>query len=231
MAYADFVTAMMALFMVLWISAQDEEILIATSEYFQSPFNSPMDSSSGVMSDGGGQGDSSISEVDPSSVADMAMLNRLAQDFYKNLDIDDQEDRPPVEISVTNDGLRVRIYDRNDRPVFDGNTARFTEWGDFVMQNLAWLIDRSDFRIRIDGHTAAEREMPTEEYSKWELSSDRANASRRALNYYAVPGERFDQVSGYADKMPLPGVVASDDENERIEISLVLMSPLQPTIR
>lgn len=226
-AYADFVTAMMALFMVLWISAQDEEILIATSQYFQSPFNSPMDASSGVMSDGGGSSsDSSISEMEPTSVSETAMLNQLAQEFYKHLDIDDQQDRPAVEVQVTNDGLRVRVYDRTDRPVFDANTARFTEWGDFVIQNLAWLIGRNEFRIRIDGHTASNREMPDENYTEWELSSDRANATRRALHYYAIPNERFDQVSGYADTYPVEGFDPGDNENERMEISLVLIRAL-----
>src|SRR3954470_4693570 len=87
-AYADFVTAMMALFMVLWISAQDKEILISTSQYFQNPFKSPMNANAGVMpfnntkntrSKGEEEGEAKKNQ---SKQVDLAFLNSVAADFY-----------------------------------------------------------------------------------------------------------------------------------------------------
>src|SRR6185369_16332499 len=94
-AYADFVTAMMALFMVLWISAQDQRILLATSKYFQNPFHSPMNANSGVMpfnsnkssqSQGKDAGDQK--EVSRDKQIQMTFLNTVASDFYRLLHLD-----------------------------------------------------------------------------------------------------------------------------------------------
>jgi chemotaxis protein MotB len=226
-AYADFVTAMMALFMVLWISAQDQEILIATSRYFQNPFNSPMDASSGVMSLGaGGSAAEDIVARDRSSLTEIALLNKLAREFYRMLDIEEGETENAVDIQVTNDGLRVTVFNRENNLFLPGQ-AGFTEWGRFVVQNLAWLLDRHQFKVRIDGHLASGFQPPTPEYTAWELSADRANAVRRALQLYAVPAEKIERVTGFGDTAPLPGKPAADPANERIEVSLVLVEPLR----
>ncbi|MGH8018588.1 MAG: OmpA/MotB family protein [Opitutaceae bacterium] len=228
-AYADFVTAMMALFMVLWISAQDQEILIATSKYFQSPFNSPMDASSGVMSSesGGGSGESAASEETATSMADMSFLNQLAREFYKLLEIEDSSSDAPVEVRVTNDGLRITVFDRTEQPLFQAGSDEFTEWGRFVVQNLAWVLDRYDFRVRIDGHTATGYQATSTDYTAWELSADRANATRRALQFYAVPAKKIERVTGFAGTVPLPGTKPEDDANQRIELSMVIAEPLR----
>ena len=228
-AYADFVTAMMALFMVLWISAQDQDILIATSKYFQSPFNSPMDASTGVMSDGNGEGrGDSMADNAASSVADMAFRNQLAREFYKLLNIDETTKDIPVEVRVTNDGLRITVFDRTERPLFVSDTAEFTEWGRFVIQNLAWVLDRYNFRVRIDGHTASGFLPRSTDYTAWELSADRANATRRSLQFYAVPAEKIERVTGFADTVPLPGKSPDKRANQRIELSIVIAETLRP---
>src|SRR6476620_5347659 len=156
-AYADFVTAMMALFMVLWISAQDEKILIATSKYFQNPFDSPMKANSGVMPFNSNktthsEGRESGSEKEPEHKNQIALtfLNSVAADFYRLLHIDENFQDKPIDIQVTSDGLRVTLYDRANRPLFVDNTTTFTEWGKFVMQNMAWTIDRHRFNVTID---------------------------------------------------------------------------------
>src|SRR5262245_44913240 len=116
-AYADFVTAMMALFMVLWISAQDKEILIATSEYFQNPFRSPMDATSGVLpfnsnktsnSSGKEQGDAK-EQSDRNKQIQMTFLNSVAADFYRLLHLDENLQDKPIDVQVTTDGLRVTL--------------------------------------------------------------------------------------------------------------------------
>jgi len=227
-AYADFVTAMMALFMVLWISAQDQEILIATSKYFQQPFNAPMEASSGVMSgDGSSSALESITESEPSSIADLSLLNKLAQEFYKLLDVDETSREAPVDVQVTNDGLRITMFNRSDQAIFQEGSAEFTEWGRFVVQNLAWLVAANQFKIRVDGHAASGFQSGRDDYTVWELSSDRASSMRRALQFFAVPADRFERVTGFGDTAPIMLGDPAARANDRVEISLVVLPPLR----
>lgn len=233
-AYADFVTAMMALFMVLWISSQNQKILIATAQYFQNPFRSPMDNSSGVMpfntnktttSTGKEAGDEK--EMSRSKHIQMTFLNSVAADFYRLLHLDQDLANKPIDVQVTSDGLRITLYDRAKRPLFVGDTAEFTPWGKFVMQNLAWNIDRHQFRVTIDGHTRQRppsATVPAEPpaYTDWELSSDRANAARRSLVHYAIDPKLIDRVTGYADTKPMAGEPPTSDSNQRVTLSLTL---------
>lgn len=232
-AYADFVTAMMALFMVLWISAQDQKILIATSKYFQNPFSSPMEDHSGVMPFNSDHNRASKPDADDSATGkekpaeknkqiEISFLNSAAADFYRMLQIDQDLAAKPIDIQVTSDGLRVTLFNRSAQPLFDGQSTEFTEWGRHVMQSLAWLIDRHQFRVTIDGHTRAHLVFAQKDYSAWELSADRANASRRALVYYAVDPGLIERVTGYGDTQPVPDTPPDDESNQRITLSLTL---------
>jgi chemotaxis protein MotB len=229
-AYADFVTAMMALFMVLWISAQDQRILIATSQYFQNPFHSPMNANSGVMpfnsnktshSEGRDQGDQK-EQSSKNKAIEMTFLNTVAADFYKMLHLDQSLEDKPIDIQVTSDGLRVTLFDRAKRPVFANDSTEFTEWGKFLMQNLAWMIDRHHFRVTIDGHTRAPAKPVVSDDHGWELSANRANASRQSLVYYAVEPGLIERVTGYASTRPLPNAKPTDESNQRVTLSLSL---------
>lgn len=227
-AYADFVTAMMALFMVLWISAQDDEILIATSQYFQNPFNSPLDATSGLLPElrshpkakapaDEASSDNSISDPDD---IDLVYLNSVAQDFYRLLNVEENFEDRPIDIQVTSDGLRISLFDRSNRPIFKKDSAELTEWGDFVLQNLAWMIDRHRFRVIIEGHCASGYDLDRPDYSIWDLTSDRANTARRALTHYAVGTELIDRVSGLADRVPVPDLPPESESNQRVTLGL-----------
>ena len=228
-AYADFVTAMMALFMVLWISAQDKEILIATSQYFQNPFRSPMDATSGVLpfnnnktskSEGKDQG--SEKEQDRAKHVQVTFLNSVAADFYRLLHLDENLAGKPIDIQVTTDGLRVTLFDRAKRPLFSPDTTELTEWGTFVLQNMAWTIERHAFNVTIDGHARADIASKKPEYTSWELSADRANAARRALVHYAVAPQQIERVTGYAHTRPVAGEAPDAESNERVTLNLTL---------
>lgn len=227
-AYADFVTAMMALFMVLWISAQDQEILIATSQYFQNPFRAPLTATSGVLpfnsnQSSGSQGKEKGFEKDAKKAQiEMTFLNSVAADFYRLLNLDKDLAEKPLDIQVTSDGLRITLFDRIRQPLFVGDTAEFTEWGTFVMQNLSWSVERHNFRVTIDGHTRSNLELSQPNYSAWELSTDRANAARRSLVHYAVSPGAIERVTGYADTRPLDGETPDSESNQRITLSLAL---------
>jgi len=228
-AFADFMTAMMALFLVLWISSQEKKILIATARYFQNPFSSPLDRTSGVMpydtnKPSQPHGDDSGADEPQTSKrnVDLNYLNSLAKDFFKLLNLDQDLSEKPIDVQVTSDGLRITLYDRSRRPLFADNTAEFTEWGRFVMQSLAWMIDRQKFRVVIEGHTRQGLVLPKPEYTAWELSADRANAARRALTLYAVDPTRVERVTGYADTRPVPFQPPESEANQRVTLSLTM---------
>ena len=227
-AFADFMTAMMALFLVLWISAQDKEILIATSQYFQSPFNSPLDNTSGVLpfesnssphgEDGGG------AKGNNQAVVDMNSLQALAREFYRLLNVSETDPNSAFNVEVTSNGLRVTLFDHSAQPLFVKDSAEFTEWGNMVMQNLAWLIDRQKFRIIVAGHTRAGVVSDRPDYSDWDLSTDQAQATRRLLTYYAVDPSRFEQLAGFGSIKPMQGLLPDAPRNQRIVLSLSMSS-------
>jgi len=229
-AYADFVTAMMALFMVLWISAQDEKILLATSRYFQNPFHSPMQATSGVLpfnsnktSQQSGDKAGGEKEQDRNKEIELTFLNSVAADFHRLLHVEENFQDKPVDIQVTSDGLRVTLFDRTKRRIFVADRTEFTEWGSFVVQSLAWMIDRHAMRVTIDGHTRSGLGI-RDEYTGWELSADCANATRRRLVQYGVAPTLIDRVAGYADTKPLEGEAGDSESNQRVVLSLSLSS-------
>ncbi|HEY2801347.1 MAG TPA: flagellar motor protein MotB [Chthoniobacterales bacterium] len=219
-AYADFVTAMMALFMVLWISAQDKQILLATSSYFKQPFNALSKSSIGVMKTESGGSRGKDKSRESAAAANLSFLTALARELNRMLNVSDVTREKPVDMEVTSDGLKVTLYDRQSQPLFEKGTATFTDWGTFVMQNLAWLADRNHLRVTIDGHTASGFVPTVKDYGPWELSADRANASRRLLEFYAVDPKKIERVSGYGETKPLPNLPPDSESNQRITISL-----------
>jgi chemotaxis protein MotB len=229
-AYADFVTAMMALFMVLWICSQDDDVMVATSRYFQSPFDSPLSASSGLLdfesnspaNTSGASGETGDAAASQNSAAtiDLQFLNSVAKDFFKMLNLDESMADKPIDVQVTSDGLRITLFDRRQQALFEEQSATFTSWGIFVMQSMAWVIDRNGFNVVIEGHTRGGLSFPEAGYSAWELSTDRANASRRALVRYAVEPHLIERVSGYADTQPVPLSAPDDPANQRVTLSL-----------
>ncbi len=225
-AYADFVTAMMALFMVLWITAQDPKVLKATADYFRNPRKPVYTGPAGLMPP-------NQSTINPAAkdktrteaLPNATLLQRIAHDFYKTLSLDMQSKEMPVDLVVTPDGLKINVYNRAKQPVFVRNTAELTDWGRLVLQNLAWLIDRHRFKVIIEGHTPTGFVATQADYGAWELTSDRANTARRALEKYAVSGDQIKRVVGYADTQPLPEVPATDEANARVTLALSLQSP------
>jgi len=218
-AYADFVTAMMALFMVLWIMSQDTEILVATSRYFQQPFNSPLERSSGLLGDGD---ESIINEKQDlaltTNMLDLSMLHELQHEFYRMLDLEESDEA--VQVAVTDDGLRVTVFDDIQEPLFKGQTTEFTDWGELMIRNMAWMVESYGLNIRIDAHCPTGHQFEDAEYDAFNLTTDRANAVRRALVYYALPERRMQMVIGHADRAPLFPEDPTNPRNQRIELSL-----------
>lgn len=223
---------MMALFMVLWISAQDPKIVIATAQYFKNPFlATAADATSGVLpfnnkrsspNDAKEQGEGKEKSND--KAMKLTLLNSVAADFYRLLHLEENLAEKPIDVEVSADGLRVTVFDRANKPLFVDDTAELTPWGSFVLQNLAWVIDHHRFRVVVDGHTRAHLKLSRDDYSSWELSADRALAARRALVHYAVDESLIERITGYGDTRPLPGISPDSQSNQRITLSLSLSS-------
>lgn len=222
-AAADFFTAMMALFMVMWILSQDDEMLAQTAHFFNNPYEAmgdkhkntatPIDLGGGAMGVGRNknEGNSQGEKRD--------FVEQLAQQFMKHLNIDASDTESPYSISTSGDGVALTVFNRSQQPLFDSNSAEFTAWGNLVMRNIAWLIDRYDLNVRIESHTSSGFQE-SEDYSAWELSADQGNAVRKSLVYYALDPEKLSRVTAYADSKPLPEVAPDSPEQERIVISL-----------
>jgi chemotaxis protein MotB len=228
-AYADFVTAMMALFMVLWILGSEQETLEELQEYFRNP-PSPWDQASSkyVVDTGDYYGFSKQNQAteDFFNSPDPAILEGILSDFNTALQAGTFEDAPPVKMTLTSDGLRMVIFDRENTPMFNTGGLELTDWGQFLLQNLAWLLTRYDFKVTIDAHCEAGNPGVSPDYGPWELTSDRANKVRRELVYYAGEDIGIGRVSGYGATRP-PGPDEGDGAtHQRIIVSLSLPDPV-----
>jgi chemotaxis protein MotB len=222
-AYADFITSMMALFLVLWIANFRPEVLVYASMYFKDPTFKEWPTTWGMMDKEVKASQKDASVQDQTTSENEGFLRAIARDFHRLLNIKDDE-KQPIDITITNDGLRMTIYDRTKKPIFKGNTTETTDWGTQVFQNLAWLIERYHFQVFLEGHTPAGLDLGNNKnYTPWELSTDRANAVRRLMEYYAMSPDKVRRVAGFGDSEPLPKVPANSEDNQRISVSLSLM--------
>ncbi|MFO7724824.1 MAG: flagellar motor protein MotB [Oceanipulchritudo sp.] len=232
-AYADFITAMMALFMVLWILGSEQELLEQMQEYFRNP-PSPWEQVSGkfLVDMGDNMGLRREGEADDAvfEKMDPAVIRGLVETLYKALQIDaSSKEIPPVEMVITSDGLRLVIYDREDSPMFEEKSGILTEWGDFLLQNLAWILSRHGFAAVIEGHAEPGMEDTADEDGPWELSLDRANTVRQSLQFYAGGEVGIERVSGLGSRQPLEASLQVPGRtNQRITVSLSIPDSNKP---
>ena len=222
-AYADFVTAMMALFMVLWLTSQDQRIKEAVERAFRNPFSAVTKESVGIIpSKEASASEKQKGDHESVSAVEMQTMRRVSEDLAKLLKQQDEEQNS-IQIELTPDGLRINIFDRSHKPIFNPDSDQFTEYGGWVFSTLAWEISRySTFSIELEGHTESSAQSGREAHGKWELSTERANASRRTLVQNGVGTKQICKVSGYADTVPMPGYANDADVNRRVTVLLKL---------
>ena len=226
-AYADFVTAMMALFLVLWLTSQDERIKEAVERSFRNPFNSVTKESTGIIQNKDTQAfKSQKGNFDSASAVELNMLRRLAEEVVKTLQ-DSNPNEDAVKVEPIPDGVRISIFDKAQEPVFKTDTAEFTDFGRWVVTTLAWQVARytNSFRVELEGHTEANGFPKREEFGPWEITTDRANATRRKMIEHGVGSSQIRKVAGYADTQPLSGKTASDPLNRRVAVLLKINNP------
>jgi chemotaxis protein MotB len=220
-AYADFTTAMMALFLCLWLTSQDQKIKDAVERAFRNPFQSMTKESTGIIPNKDASSTyKQQGRFSSISAMEIETMHHLSEDLAKLFKESDPL-QVPVKIDVNQEGLNINVFDRSQKPIFNPGTAVFTEYGSWVFDTLAWEIARyTHFRIELEGHTETTPENSAEGLQKWELSTDRANAARRKITQGGVTAAQICKVSGFADTVPMPDTVATDEVNRRVTVMI-----------
>lgn len=218
-AYADFVTAMMALFMVLWLVAMmSAETRKAVAEYFRS-----FSLIRGDYGIGGGKlshmpGEAILLENNPGGVQDgTAWERRLAEEIKKELEAKLSDAMDQVFVATTPGGVRVEIVERSGKAMFGLGEARLLEHGQKLLEIIARQIAKLPYPIWIEGHTDA-HPYRMDAYTNWELSVDRANVVRKVLTANGVAQDKIMKVVGYAATDPLVKEDPYSPLNRRVSI-------------
>ena len=227
-AYADFVTAMMALFLVLWLTSQDEKIKEAVERSFKNPFNSLTKDSTGLIPSKDAQAvRSSSGNFDSASAMELNMLRKLSQDLMTSLQSnEDNPEENPIKLEMSPEGMKISVFDKSQRAIFAADSADFTEYGRWVFSTLAWQISRyqDNFHVELEGHTEKGRVLKDPNYTDWEMTVDRANAARRELLKHGVVAGQIRKVAGYADTQPMADRPPGDVVNRRVTVMLKIKS-------
>ena len=246
-AYADFVTAMMAFFLLMWLlGSTSEGDKKGISDYFQSPLKVAMQGGSGAgasnsIINGGGNdltqsagmsrrgdgaardakkmaGDASKAAVAKKDAQALAELSaKIASVISSNPKM--SEFSSQIKLEITPDGLLIQIVDDQRRPMFDSGSAAVKPYMRDILREIGIALADVDNKISLDGHTdQSSYANAARGYSNWELSADRANASRRELAAAGMPEAKLARVVGMASSLLLEPVDPLSPTNRRISI-------------
>lgn len=229
-AYADFVTAMMAFFMVMWILGMDENLKKAIEGYFSNPIGFKKGYSGGSTPLSSGSSPASIRrEAVEVATREMqsrrfeSVANALRSRFDSITRLGALTAR--VEIVITKDGLRIElIEDQDGDTFFPFGSASMKPAGRMALHEIARELGVLENPVIIEGHTDAAPYRRID-YTNWELSSDRANAARRILIQEGLPSFRIVEVTGLADRMLKYPDDPLNPSNRRISIRLPFVNP------
>ncbi|MDX9714342.1 MAG: OmpA family protein [Dissulfurispiraceae bacterium] len=233
-AYADFVTAMMAFFLMLWLLAMvSPEKRAALSEYFKNfsifkeAGQSMMSGSTQIMQSSEGEVKHSPSKFDtPHEINLEAQKEKLKEMIRRAVEQKMAALKDQVIIDVVDDGIRIQIVDTEGGWMFAPGSAQPTERANQLLGLVAGYIKESKNRIAVEGHTDA---SPSKGGSSgnWELSSARASSARKVLENNGLEEKRIERVVGYADNQLLIKDKPNDARNRRISI-ILLHEKMQP---
>ncbi len=246
-AYADFVTAMMAFFLLMWLlGSTSEGDKKGISDYFQSPMKVAMQGGSGAgasasVINGGGSdltqtsgqakrgdgadkrakkmsGDQKKSEAAKRDAQMLAALSaKIAGAISSNPKM--AEFSSQIRLEITPDGLQIQIVDDQKRPMFDSGSAALKPYMRDILREIGTALLDVENKISLDGHTdRSAYGNAGKGYSNWELSADRANASRRELANAGMPEEKLARVVGMASSLLLEPADPLSPSNRRISI-------------
>lgn len=233
-AFADFMTAMMAFFLVMWlVSTSSPKQLAGIAEHFKMPLKialagGPAASNNASVIPGGGTdpsrttGDVTALESESSNeIADVKRLEELKERVDAMIEANPvlKQFRPQLLIDITPEGLRIQIVDSNNRPMFDRSSAIVLSYMRTILREIGPVLNAQPSKITLSGHTdAAQYAERDKSYSNWELSSDRANASRRELVAGGLMDDKVLRVMGVASGIHLNKEDPYAATNRRISI-------------
>jgi chemotaxis protein MotB len=213
-AYADFVTAMMALFIVLWLMNSSQKIQVAVGGYFKDPSGTAKKVGTGLAGTG---------ENLQLAKQDMAKLKvELQKSIQSITDLDKLKKN--IEMTVTAEGLRIELLESEKGTFFDSGSSALNKSGQEMLALLAAELGKVPNHVSVEGHTDAKAFTGKRSYSNWELSSDRANAARRLMQQSGLRADQVSQVRGFADQRLRNSKDAMDPSNRRISIIVQYVS-------
>jgi len=217
-AYADFVTALMAFFLVMWLVAQGQPVRQAVGGYFRNPGVFDYEKSNSLVPGADVKG--GLEAPSAAKAREREALNEAAAHLKTVLaNVPDfQKLNRQIEIDVTNEGLRVELLEANDATFFDtGSSAPLPET-ERVLATIAAELGKLENHVIIEGHTDSRPYLRSDGYGNWELSTDRANAARRVMEANGLYDNQVQAVRGYANtRLLLPGE-PMNSRNRRVSI-------------
>ena len=240
-AYADFVTAMMAFFLLMWLlgstSQYDRD---GIEKYFNTPLSAMLgskpdaanpnpsvvqgggrDLSSKTPAVGGSNAQPTLSHAVHVEAVDKSRLSQLKEKLSALIERKPElrAYRDQIRMSITDEGLRIELVDSLKRPMFATGSAKLEDYAYEILVQIGSALNDVDSGVSIAGHTdSVPYSGGLAGYSNWELSSERANAARRALVAGHLSEEKLLQVRGLADVLPLDHDTAASPLNRRISI-------------
>jgi chemotaxis protein MotB len=208
-AYADFVTAMMALFIVLWLMNSDEATKTAVAGYFRDPSGRSAEKGSGAAGSG---------ELMSLQRNEMGKLKERIEGALRSLPDFSKELSGQVTMTVTGEGLRIELLETETGVFFERGDSKPTSSGTELIATMAAELGKLPNTVAIEGHTDSRPFARDERYSNWELSADRANAARRLMQSGGLRPNQITQIRGFADqRLKLPSA-PTDATNRRVSV-------------
>lgn len=244
-AYADFVTAMMAFFLLMWLlGSVSQGTLNGISEYFKTPLKVALSGGEGAgdataVIKGGGEdltrqaGQVKKARTHAEIEQDKKNLSELQKKIQADIDHNNvlKMYKDQLKLEMTPEGLRIQIIDAQNRPMFDSGSAELKPYTKEILRQLGYQFNSLNNMISVSGHTDAKPFGRTQQgYSNWELSADRANAARRELLIGGMEPSRVLRVVGLSSANPLFPQNVFSAENRRIAI-VILNKETEDSIR
>jgi len=207
-AYADFVTAMMALFIVLWLMNSSKQIQEAVGGYFKDPTGTSK--MVGTNQQGSGQNM-------PMTKTDMTKIKEQLLTVFRQV-TDFEKLKSHIEMTVTAEGLRIELMESEKGTFFESGRPEPTAYGREMLIAIATEVGKLPNKVSLEGHTDARPYSGLANYSNWELSTDRANASRRLMVQNGLREDQVNEVRGFADQRLRNPNSPADAANRRISL-------------
>ncbi|HLK22694.1 MAG TPA: flagellar motor protein MotB [Bryobacteraceae bacterium] len=214
-AYADFVTAMMALFIVLWLMGSDAPVKKAVAGYFTDPSGKKGITGSGQA----GSGENLSLKKD-----DFAKLKETIEAAMKQSP-QLEKLKNQVNMTVTGEGLRIELLESEVGTFFDTGSPSPSSSGKDMLQVISKELGKMPNKLFIEGHTDAKPFSSKNGYSNWELSSDRANSARKVMQDSGVRADQVVEVRGYADQRLRKPDDPANASNRRVSIVVKYLTP------